>query len=805
MPSYCDVSLPVPLDTAFTYSLPVSLQHRAQPGCRVIVPLGVRKLTGVVLACHDRQPPVEARPVLRLVDEEPALSAELMKLGAWIAGYYCAPLGETLRGMLPLAGDVRTGKLVTLTPAGVEAVRQLPILAEAEDPVVELLRALEKRPVQEASLKRKFPQTAGTLPSLERKGLVSIEKIQSQRDPLRARSGRLMVELDPAGAAPETLSRSQIRLLEYLHRNTGAQDVAALEQHLKGSSQAARRLAASGAVRLWRTSIEQQVPTGSFSRPALNTEQEAALETIQKSLRKGVFHTFLLHGVTGSGKTEVYLNAIEFTLGLEKTALLLVPEISLTPAVAGHFYSRFGPLAAILHSAFSPAERSEQWRRIRSGLARVVVGTRSAVFAPVENLGLIVVDEEHDPSYKQEEAPRYHGRDVAIVRAQGAGATVVLGSATPCMESRHNAERGKYALLQLKERIEKRPLPRVDLIDMRLEFLETRQLTLFSRRLIEEIAARLGAREQVMILLNRRGFSSFVACRKCGERIECRNCSVTLTYHRREQRLLCHYCNYAEPVPQECPSCSSVQIYFLGSGSEKVEEALHQLFPRARIARLDRDTAGGRRQYETILSGFRAGSFDILVGTQLIAKGHDIPNVTLVGVVSADIALGLPDFRAAERTFQLLTQVAGRAGRGDLPGLVLTQTIKPDHYAIRFAAAQDYQGFYDKEMQFRRAMHYPPFSAMANVITRSPKLEEVLEMSAGLGEYFSKPPQNVWVKGPSAAPVVKLKTEYRYQFIIKSQSRRTLGELMRGARRYAGEQKWPATALVIDVDPLSLM
>ena len=385
------------------------------------------------------------------------------------------------------------------------------------------------------------------------------------------------------------------------------------------------------------------------------------------------------------------------------------------------------------------------------------------------------------------------------------GATVVLGSATPGLESRYNAGRGKYTLLELKERIERRPLPQVDLIDLRLEFLETRKQSLFSRRLAEAVEARLTAGEQVMILLNRRGFASFVACRSCGERIECRNCSVTLTYHRREQRLLCHYCDYAEPVPSVCPKCGSEYIYFLGSGSEKVEETLHQHFPRARIARLDRDTVRGRRQFETILSGFREGSYDILVGTQMIAKGHDIPNVTLVGVVSADVGLGLPDFRAAERTFQLLTQVAGRAGRGDLPGQVLIQTINPEHYAVRFAAAQDYQGFYEKELNFRRLMHYPPFTALANVIVRSEKLEEALKLSGRLGEHLKDPPENVRVLGPAAAPVMKLKTEYRFQFLIKAWSRRALGELLRGARRFSVEQDWPATALVVDVDPLSLM
>jgi primosomal protein N' (replication factor Y) len=486
-------------------------------------------------------------------------------------------------------------------------------------------------------------------------------------------------------------------------------------------------------------------------------------------------------------------------------ALLLVPEIALTPAMAGQFFGRFGDRVAILHSAFTDLERSEQWRRIRSGAASVVVGTRSGVFAPVRNLGLIVVDEEHDGSYKQEETPRYHGRDVAIVRAQAAGTCVVLGSATPSLESRYNAERGKYRLIELPGRIEERPMPAVELIDMRQEFLETRQQATLSRKLVDAIAARLENGEQTIVLLNRRGFSSFVACRACGERVQCMNCSLTLTYHKRDRRLLCHYCGYAEKVPSVCPKCASDHIYFLGVGSEKVEEELHRAFPAARIARLDRDTVTGKRQYETILQDFRDGHFDILVGTQMIAKGHDIPNVTLVGVISADIGLGMPDFRAAERTFQLLTQVAGRAGRGSVPGIVLIQTINPDHYAVRMAAAQDYQAFYEKELHFRRMMHYPPFSAMANVLVRAEKKEMAMRMSSELGLLLSPPPEKLKIMGPAEAPVPRLKNEYRYQFLVKAASRKALNEWLGRVRAFALERKWGATALVIDVDPLTLM
>jgi primosomal protein N' (replication factor Y) len=435
----------------------------------------------------------------------------------------------------------------------------------------------------------------------------------------------------------------------------------------------------------------------------------------------------------------------------------------------------------------------------------VVVATRSGVFAPAPNLGLIVVDEEHDHSYKQQENPRYHARDVAIVRARNAGAVVILGSATPSLESRYNVERGKSRLVSLPERIEQRPMPEVELIDMRAEFLETRKQATFSRRLLEAIRGRLELGEQTILLHNRRGFSSFVTCRACGESLKCVNCDVTLTYHRRDRRMLCHYCNYAERVPSICPKCESEYLQFLGTGSEKVEEELHREFPQARIARLDRDTVNSKRGFETILHAFREGSFDILAGTQMIAKGHDIPNVTLVGVISADIGLNMPDFRAAERTFQLLTQVAGRAGRGSIPGRVLIQTNNPEHYAIRYASHQDYPGFYEKEVQFRRAMRYPPFAALANVLVRAEKQEDAMRMSASLGRLLDPAPENIRVLGPAEAPVPRLKAEYRYQLLLKSSSRVSLNAALKRLQAFAIEEKWPATALVIDVDPVSLL
>jgi primosomal protein N' (replication factor Y) len=798
------------------------------------------------------------REVLRLLDEEPALDDELLKLGRWISAYYCAPLGETLRAMTPLAGDIRRGKIYSLTKSGRDAARQLHFTAPdsdassgtssgAGDPAVEILRMLDARPFSASSLAKKIERAAAVLRSLEKRGWVEVEDVAAERDPLRAGSARLRAEFvarppseprpkgavqnpdsatlqpseprpsgsgtlnlpmepRPSGSGTTTpkLTKTERELLAYLELHPGSHNLVDLELAVAKASPAARSLARHNLVRLTQEPVVT-APIPARAPVTLNRHQQDAYDQIRASGEAREFKVFLLQGVTGSGKTEVYLRAIETAMAQGKGALMLVPEIALTPAVAGQFHHRFGRRVAILHSAFHDSERAQEWRRIRSGEASVVVATRSGVFAPVRNLGLIVVDEEHDQSYKQQETPRYHGRDVAIVRARAAGATVVLGSATPSIESRYNAHLGKYTRLLLPERIEQRPMACVDLIDMRQEFLETRKQATFSRALIDAVTERLENGEQTMLLLNRRGFSSFVACRACGARCECVNCSVTLTYHRRDRRLLCHYCNYAARVPDRCPKCDSEYIQFIGAGSERVEDELHGAFPRARIARLDRDTVGAKRDYETILAAFRDGAFDILVGTQMIAKGHDIPNVTLVGIVSADIGLGLPDFRAAERTFQLLTQAAGRAGRGETPGIVLIQTINPDHYAVRCAAAQDYEAFYAKELEFRRMMSYPPFGVMANIIVRGARQEEALERSAALAHLIGPAPEGVRVMGPAAAALARLKNEYRYQMLLKSASRKRLNEIVGELRRFAAAEKWGAGALVADIDPVTLL
>jgi primosomal protein N' (replication factor Y) len=800
---YCDVSVPVPVDRSFSYELPLTLRHRVQIGCRVLVPFGSRKLTGVVLRLHNEAPAQTARSVLKLLDAEPALDEELLRLARWIAEYYCAPLGEVLRGMLPLTGETRRSTLYDLTDAGRDIARQLIVKPES-DAALQILSFLAERQRSAEYLAAKVPGAKSALRGLVKRGWVVAEEKHEGKDPLRLPAEKLQAEFLRRPEPDVKLKKPERELLAFLELHPGQHNLAVLSETVKRASEAARSLARR---ELIKVEIEQVSVASGFERPVpqLNMDQQAACASVDEALKSGEFKAFLLQGVTGSGKTEVYLRSIETALELGKNALLLVPEIALTPAMAGQFFHRFGKQVAILHSAFGDAERADQWRRIRRGQARVVVGTRSGVFAPVQALGLVIVDEEHDGSYKQQDTPRYHGRDVALMRAKEANAVSILGSATPSVESRYNADQGKYTILRMPERIAQRPLPQVEVVDMRVEFLETKKQSTFSRKLVEEMEQRLAQGEQTMLLLNRRGFSSFVVCRSCGERLQCANCSVVLTHHRRDRRMLCHYCGYAEKVPEECTKCESDFIQFLGTGSERVEDELHQALPMARIARLDRDSASGKGSFERILHAFRNGDIDILVGTQMIAKGHDIPNVTLVGVVLADIGLSMPDFRAAERSFQLLTQAAGRAGRGDVPGRVIIQTLNPDHYAIRLASKQDYEGFYRKEIEFRKWLRYPPFAAFANVVVRAEKQEEALRKATELGYLLEPAPEGVRVMGPAEAPVPRLKNEFRYQILLKAAKRTILRDVLNRLRRYAGEEGWSATALVIDVDPISLM
>ena len=539
----------------------------------------------------------------------------------------------------------------------------------------------------------------------------------------------------------------------------------------------------------------------------LTAGQATVLAQIEEQMNTSDYSAFLLHGVTGSGKTEVYMRAMNKALSLGRSAMMLVPEIALTPVFSRRLRARFGDQVAIFHSSLQKGERFDEWTRVRNGEARVVIGTRSAVFAPVKNLGLIVVDEEHEASYRQQESPYYNARDVAIVRAQKESATVVLGSATPSLESFHNARKGKYQFVRLPERIGARPMAEAKIVDMRTVFARHAKPRVFSDELLEAIRETRERGEQSIILLNRRGYSSYILCRSCGETVQCPNCDVTLTYHRSERVIVCHYCNHREPVPRVCPSCGKKYIYYVGEGTEQLEEMLKLLFPSLRVARIDRDTTARRKVFEQSLADFSAGRIDTLVGTQMLAKGHDFPNVTLVGVVSVDAGLALPDFRSAERTFQLITQVAGRAGRGDRPGRVLIQTYHPYHYSLRHACAQDYEGFFEEELRYRQNHSYPPFVALASLLIHGPDLGRVRSDSLELRKQLDLVNQDrkCRILGPAPAPLSRLKGEHRFQVLIKSRSRKHLREVADAALKAVADKGANLRSINLEIDPVSIM
>jgi primosomal protein N' (replication factor Y) len=823
MPDFCDVALPVPLDMVFTYQVPAE----AAPvvGGRVLVPFRLRRMTGIVVELHGRKPSVKTKSILRVLDVSPVLDQQLLRLGRWIADYYLAPIGEVFRTMLPLNAEfkrsiaysiAKEGRLA-LHMAGVSGSlarsRRTPDEQAAEFRVLDYLAAQDSAaqdsapdaasPVREETLRSATRASKLILSGMVRKKWIAREDVSNSQDATRK------IKIALLKSAEGKLNHNQKQLVETLAASGGRVPVEPL-QSLDIPRSTLGTLVKRGLVEIIEETADFTI-SRSNPRPLrvafdLNPAQQAALKRLREAVGTRKFAGMLLHGITGSGKTAVYLAGMRSVLEAGRSAILLVPEIGLTPAVAADLHQTFGDEVAILHSALSDKERAQQWHHIKSGEARMVVGTRSAVFAPVADLALIIVDEEHDSSYKQEETPRYHARDIAVVRAKMADAVVVLGSATPSLESYYNAKKNKYALVELPDRVEKRLLPEVEIIDMRQEFQETGQEQVISRKLAAEIKERFDRKEQVMVLLNRRGYSPVVLCRTCGKTLECQNCAIALTHHKREHKMVCHYCGYIAPVPKACVHCGSEYVYFLGTGSEKLEELLHGMFPQARIARLDRDTVRGQEDFERTLNALSEGELDCLVGTQMIAKGHDIHGVTLVGVIGADSALGLPDFRAAERTFQLLTQVAGRAGRGQSPGKVILQTYFQDHYAVQYAARHDFAGFYEKELRFRSWMHYPPFSALANVLIRSNKLDEALQWSGTLGKWFEQNRHDgVRVLGPAAAPILRLKRDYRYHFVLKSPSREKLNATLRAMLAYATTHKIPRTQVIVDVDALWLM
>jgi primosomal protein N' (replication factor Y) len=831
-PPFCNVALAVPLRTTFTYAVPEMLRGTVQPGSRVLVPFRNKAMVGVVVELAESAPQgTKIREITRVLDFVPALTPKLIELAHWIAGYYLAPVGEVFRAMLPPVTELKSQRRIILTDAGREAADSLS--------GGELSHGITS---QEAAFLAKLKEKKGTLPlgpaaklgvdtsalqRLQRRGLIEIRETVQGRVRRTQRviawkgghaaseqlTGKESEEKDNAETQSAQRKRREERVRELLETERGPLPLPQLLKLAQVTRAVIERMLRDGLVESWEEPIDpaEDPFDAGYTPPAhaLNAEQESALKGIRARFELGEFGVQLLHGVTGSGKTEVYLRAVQETLARGKTALVLVPEIALTLWIGRQCRSWFGARfegVAVLHSALSDVERAREWWRVRNGEARVVVGTRSAVFAPLENVGLIIVDEEQENSFKQEETPRYHGRDVAIVRAKTEGALALLGSATPSMETYHHARNGKYELLTLASRVADRSLASVEIVDLREDFQQTHQTSPISAALHAGIQECLANGTQALVLINRRGYSWSVLCRSCGASVQCVNCSISMTHHKQRNRLECHYCGSIQQIPKQCPKCQSKYVYFFGEGSEHLEERLRKEFPGARIARLDRDTARTKRQYQETLGAFAGGALDILVGTQMLAKGHDFQRVTLVGVVSADSSLSLPDFRAAERTFQLLTQVAGRAGRGELKGRVLIQTFYPEHYAIQDAVKQDYAAFFERELHFRQMMAYPPFTSLANVIVRDTSLEKTIRWSRQLSEYFSPHDgKGVRILGPATAPLARLKKEHRFQFLLKSPKRSVLTKLLSGAMAHCEAKEIPQTAVLVDMDPLSLL
>jgi primosomal protein N' (replication factor Y) len=801
-----EVAVPVPLPGPLTYSTPAELVPHLRPGQRVRVPVGRRVVTGVVWR-PGAGPPAgfEVRGIGPLLDLEPALPGELLDLARFVSDYYLAPLGEVVAAMLPAElpawGSARVavtdaGALASAADAG-DAALLSHLMRHGRSTRSDLLRALPgtELPERLERLARAGRVTIDDAPAGSKRYATAVELAAGDRERALAAAGRSA----PARRAIEHLATlGRPATLEELRAEAGV------------SAGVVRRLLRLGALRGFtqpvRRSLDRHLLGGATNAAEplrLTAAQADALAAIERGLESAEFSRYLLQGATGSGKTEVYLRAAETALRLGRAALLLVPEIALVPALARAATDRFGDRAAVLHSGLGAAERQQEWRRIRSGEARVVVGPRSAVFAPVVDLGLVVVDEEQDAAYKQESPPRYHGRDVALARCRTARAVAVLVSATPSLEARAAADQGRFERLRLAGRVGNARLPEGVLVDLRREARVGRPGDVrFSARLLEELRAALAAGDQAILLRNRRGFAPMLLCRGCGEDFRCADCGLARTYHRRAARLICHYCGSSRPAPVVCPACRAEALEPLGAGTERVESELAELLPEARIDVLDRDAARREGGPSAILERFRRGETQILVGTQMLSKGHHFPGVALTGVLSADDYLGFPDFRAVERTYSLLTQLAGRAGRGERPGRVVLQTWHPEHYAIRAALEHDDAAFAEQELRFRRLFGYPPFSRVVLLLARDRGRERARERIERVAERLRPLAEagELRLSGPAPAPFERLRGEWRFQCLVRAESgsrlRRAVAEALRDR---------PAGDLQVDVDPQQLL
>ena len=807
----------MPLRRTFTYRIPVGFRNAIELGSRLLVPFGKRNLTGYAVALSEELDPKlgiaesAVKDAAELLDDTPLLTGEILKLTLWVADYYASSWGEILKASLPAGINTTSEKVLSITEKGREEFAKQSAKQGSRHKILAFLS--ENGETSQRQLEKHFgdSRTKRTLNELLAESSVS-GLVRNVSVKVKAKLRKAVRLLSPdEDESQKPLTEPQQKILQVLADNKGEMMFLDVLEKANVGASSINTLVKRGRLEVFATEVLRD-PLANTEFPALqdlklNAEQSFALDEIVKGLEGNEYRAFLLHGITGSGKTEVYIRAMRHTLDHGRAALMLVPEIALTPIFSRRLRAIFGDQVAILHSNLSPGERFDEWRRIRSGAARVVIGTRSAVFAPLQHLGIVIVDEEHDASYRQHDAPFYNARDAAVMRANLAGATIVLGSATPSLESFQNARAGKYQYLQLQNRIENRPLAKAELIDMREVFRLTGKDVTLSPQLIEAIKENQAKGEQSIILLNRRGFSQFVLCRSCGESLRCKNCDITLTYHKRDAKLVCHYCSHRVGVPAKCPFCKSDFLYFIGQGTEQLETILEKRFPDLRIARIDRDSMTKRGDMAKTLLSFDRGDIDMLVGTQMIAKGHDFHSVTLVGVISVDTGLGLPDFRSAERTFQLITQVAGRAGRGNLQGRVLIQTYYPEHYALRHAVKQDFEGFFAEEIRYRERLSYPPFVALASILIKHSDLGTASKNAQIFKECLddSNKDRSCRILGVAPASLSRLKGEHRLQILVKSANRRKLREVLDTAMDEAERRGGDLRIIQVEIDPVNLM
>jgi len=803
---YCDVALSIASIEVLTYSVPRDMEGQVEIGKRVLVPLGRRRVTGYVVdtvASPDRE---GIRDVIEVLDHVPLFRADDLAFYRWVADYYLYPLGMALKSILPGGIDVSSDLWLTLAPQGEETNGA--DLSDRARRIVTLLREYPEgcsiRQVREDNTGRYLQSD---ITKLQEQGVLKVEHRIGKAAVSVKRETVVTVTADPP---PDMkLTDKQRRVLDLIARE-GDTPLSLLRENFSSVHAVVRSLAKKGLIGTGERECYRRPPGEDNlgcrqGEVTLTAEQQRALDTIRASIASGTYAPHLLHGVTGSGKTEIYLRAMDEVLEAGGSVLYLVPEISLTPQLVSRITGRFDlDMVAILHSGISRVSRYDEWRRIQKGEARIIAGARSAVFAPVKDLRLIIVDEEHDGSYKQDDHMTYHARDIAIMRASMVGATVLLGSATPSVRTYYNTKERGFGCIELTKRVEERPMPAVEIIDMKNERGAGGLVPILSRPLKDAIGQTLAEGKQILLFLNRRGFNTFLCCADCGHVLTCANCSIALTHHAGEGALRCHYCDYRVKSPPVCPACGGSNVRNYGAGTERLEDEITALFPQARVQRMDSDSTSQRGSHGKILRSFDRGETDILIGTQMITKGHDYPNVTLVGVVSADSSLNIPDFRASERTFQVLTQVAGRSGRGDMPGRVIVQTFNPGNYAIALACHYDYGGFYEAEITNRGQLGYPPFSRMVNLRISSPSGEKAEQCARRLGEIArgESARYGVDVMGPAESPLAKIKGRYRWHLLLKG---RQSGAVRSFARALLETTRRSDPDIRVDVDPVNFM